>query len=102
MNELKNIIKNVISSEIDPDGGVFSDGFILQPINVITGLKGDGTPEEVSTQYQLDFFYKNKGEITARAKELLFELGDYPTNDLSFTWEGTARLWRATVFIEKV
>lgn len=102
MNKLKDIIETIISREIDPERGVFSDGYILQPIYVSTGLKGDGNPEELATNYQLDFFFKNKGEIAAKAKELIYELGDYPTSELSFVWEETVRLWRATVFIETV
>ena len=102
MNKLKDIIETVISKEIDQDYGVFSDGYILQPTYISAELKGDGNPEEVTTNYQLDFFYKNKREIIARAKELIVQLGDYPTNDLSFVWEETVRLWRATVFIEVI
>ena len=102
MNKLKTIIETVISKEIDQDLGVFSDGYILQPIDVITELKGDGNPEEVATNYQLDFFYRNKGEITARAKDLIMQLSDYPINDLTFVWETTARLWRATVIIQVI
>lgn len=102
MNKLKSIIETVISREIDLDRGVFADGYILQPIEIRADLKGDGFPEEVTIQYQLDFFYRNRGEVVARAKELLFALGDYPTNDLSITWEETVRLWRATVFIDKI
>lgn len=102
MNKLKSIIETIVSQEIDLDRGVFADGYILQPYGIRADLKGDGYPEEISTQFQLDFFYKNRGEVVARAKELLIALGDYPTNDLSITWEETVRLWRGTVFIEKI
>lgn len=102
MNKLKSIIETVISKEIDPDSGVFSDGYILQPFALRTELKGDGFPEELATQYQLDFFYKNRGETVSKARELIIKLGNYPLNDLSFTWEETARLWRGTILIEAI
>lgn len=100
MSELNEIIETIITKEIEPDKGVFADGYILSPIYVSTALKGDGNPEELTTNYQLDFFFKSKGETIAKAKALILALADYPTNDLIFSWEETARLWRATVSIE--
>lgn len=102
MNKLKEIIETIITKEIEPDKGVFADGYVLAPIDVNIALKGDGNPTELTTRYQLDFFFKEKGETVAKAKALLIALGDYPTNDLTFTWEDNARLWRATVSIETI
>lgn len=100
MNKLIRIIESIITREIEQDMGVFADGYILAPVDIRTALKGNGNPEEITTRYQLDFFYKSRGELVAKAKALINALGDYPTNDLTFTWEETARLWRATVLIE--
>lgn len=102
MNNLKEIIETVITKEIEQDKGVCNDGYVLAPVYLSTALKGDGKPEEVTTSYQLDFFFRSKGELISKAKSLIDALKDYPTNDLTFTWEETARLWRATVSIETI
>lgn len=102
MNNLKEIIETVIAREIEQDEGVFDNGYILAPIYNDIALKGDGKPEEITTNYQLDFFFKKKNETIAKAKALIEALSDYPTNNLTFTWESTPRLWRCTVSIETI
>lgn len=102
MDKLKRIIETVISKEIDQDEGVFNDGYVLNPVILGATLKGDGEAEEITTSYQLDFFYKSKGILIAKAKDILVALGDYPTNDFTFIWESTPRLWRATVIIDTI
>lgn len=102
MDKLRDIIESVISREIEQDEGVFSDGYILAPINLGVALKGDGKTEEITTNYQLDFFFKRKMETIAKANLLMDALSDYPTGELMFTWESTPRLWRCTVIIETI
>jgi len=102
MSDLKSIINTIITKEIEPDKGVCNDGYVLAPVYIETALKGNGKPEEIATHYQLDFFFKSKGEVMAKAKSLIMALEDYPTTDLSFNWEENARLWRATVSIETI
>lgn len=102
MNELKRIIETIVYREIEPDEAVFSSGYTISPVIMNTSLKGDGEPEEITTSYQLDFFYKSRGEAIAKAKALIDALGDYPTNDLTFTWEEIVRLWRGTILIETI
>lgn len=102
MNKLKEIIETVIPNEIEQDKGVFANGYILAPAYLQTALKGDGKPTEITTNYQLDFFFKSKGEVTAKSKALILALGDYPLGDLTLNWEETVRLWRATVSIDTI
>lgn len=102
MNKLKQIIKTIITNEIEPDVAVFNDGYTIAPFTTYTALKGDGKPQEIATGYQLDFFFKSKGETVAKAKALIEALGDYPVSDLTYTWETTVRLWRATMTIETI
>lgn len=102
MDKLKRIIENVIPNEIDQDEGVFADGYVLSPVTLGASLKGDGIAEEINTSYQLDFFYKTKGILIAKARDILIALDDYPTNDITFSWEDTPRLWRATLIIDTI
>lgn len=102
MNKLKEIIETVIAREIEQDEGVFDNGYILAPVYHDVALKGDGKPEEIITDYQLDFFFRKKGETIAKAKALIEALSDYPMDDFAFTWESTARLWRCTTRIETI
>ena len=102
MNELKEIIETVISREIEQDEGVFNDGYVLAPAYTDVGLKGDGKAEEITKNYQLDFFFRKKGETIAKAEALMKALSDYPTTGLTFSFEETPRLWRGTVSIETI
>lgn len=102
MNNLKEIIETVILREIEQDEGVFSNGYVLEPVNIETALKGDGKPEEITTDYQLDFFFKKKGETVAKAKALIDALDEYQTSDVTFRWEEQVRLWRATMTITTI
>lgn len=98
--ELLQLIKTVIQKELDPDSNVVNNSFVLEPYMVSTVLKGDGNPTEVSTRYQLDIFYDKKGECINKAKALITLLSSYLVDDFTFTWESTARKWRATTTIE--
>lgn len=102
MNDLKKIIETIIPKEIEQDNAVFNGGYTIAPINVDIALLGDGEPQEITTSYQLDFFFKGKGELVAKTKSLIIALKDYSTNDTTFTWEETVRLWRATMTIEEI
>lgn len=102
MTELRAIIKTIIPKEISTDENVVENSFIIEPYMTEDVLKGDGRPEEISTSYQIDVFFKNKGELVAKAKELSLALGQFPNGGFTFTYEGVARLWRGTVTIEKI
>lgn len=102
MNELKQIIESVILKEIQQDDGVSDNSYVLEPISIETVLKGDGIAEETATNYQLDFFFRRKGELLAKAHELHEALGKYQMSDFSFMWEDMARMWRATVTITTI
>lgn len=102
MTELKTIIKSIIAKEISLDENVVDNSFVLDPYMNENALKGDGHPEEITTSYQLDIFFKNKGELIAKSKLLAIALGDYPMNEFVFNYEGVARLWRGTVTIQTI
>lgn len=102
MKELKSIIKNIIPKELQQDEIVVNASFVLDPYRLNTILKGDGHPEEIATQYQLDIFYDKKGELITKVKSLTLALADYAIEDFIITWESTARKWRATTIIEKI
>lgn len=58
--ELINLIKTLIPKELDQDNNLVDGSFVLDPYMVSTVLKGDGKPTEITTKYQLDFFYNKK------------------------------------------
>jgi len=99
---LKALIETVIDKEIQQDEGVFADGYTIEPVTMDEVLKGDGKPEEISTTYQIDIFYKAKGQLLHKAVLLAMALKDYPMSGFIFTWESNARLWRGTTSIEKI
>lgn len=102
MKALKEIIKTIIPYELQQDEGVKNNSFVLDPYILGQALRGDGMPQEIFTEFQLDVFFKNKGELTAKCKALSLALSDYPIEDFIFSWESTARLWRGTTIIEKL
>lgn len=100
MNEVKTIIKSIVPKELMQDENVVASSFLLEPFMTETILKGDGQPAELSTTYQLDVFFKNKGELVAKCKQLVEALADYPMEPFSYIWESNARLYRGTTNIE--
>lgn len=97
---LKNLIKTKVTTELNPNDKVVADSFTINPISLVIGLKGDGKVQESVQRYQLDFFFKGKGEVMNKAIALQDLLKEYVIGDLYLTWEETALLWRGTFSIE--
>lgn len=102
MKALKDLIKTIIPNELSQDEGVKNNSFVLDPYILGHALNGDGLPQEIFTEFQLDIFFKNKGELIAKSKAITETLGAYPVEDFIYTWESTARLWRGTTIIELI
>ena len=97
---LKNLIKTLVTTELNPNDKVVADSFTINPISLVIGLKGDGKVQESVQRYQLDFFFKEKGKVMAKAISLQDALKEYVIGDLYLTWEETALLWRGSFPIE--
>ena len=102
MNELIDIITKIVPNELDLDANVKTNSFILDPYLMDDVLKGDGVATESTVTYQLDVFFKNKGELIAKTKLISNALNIFVLSSWSFRWESTARVWRGTVSIEKL
>lgn len=102
MNELITIIKTIVPNELDQDTNVKTNSFILEPYMMNDVLKGDGKATESAVTYQLDLFFKNRGELVAKSTLVANAVNKYMVGAWSFTWESTARLWRATATIQKL
>ena len=97
---LKNLIKTVVTTELNPNDKVVADSFTINPVILMVGLKGDGSVQESVQRYELDFFFKEKGNVMAKAISLQDTLKDYVIGDLYLTWEENVLLWRGTFSIE--
>ena len=97
---LKNTIKTVVNTELNRDDDVVKDSFVLNPVSLDIGLKGDGAQQELIQRYQLDFFYEAKGKAMAKAVALQDALSEYACGDCAFLWEQNALLWRGSLTIE--
>ena len=97
---LKNLIKSIVTTELNPNDKVVANSFTLNPISLVIGLKGDGHVQESVQRYELDFFFNQKGEVMAKAIALQDALKEYAIGDLYLTWEQNVLLWRGTFAIE--
>lgn len=100
LTTLKNLIKTVVSTELNRDDDVVANSFVLNPISLDIGLKGDGAQQELVQRYQLDFFFEAKGKTMSKAVALQNALNEYVCGDCLFTWEQNALLWRGTFSVE--
>lgn len=102
MTELVTIISTIITTELLQDDVVKANSFVLDPVTTDVVLRGDGKPEEVTTSYQLDFFFEKKGKLVSKTKALIAALSDYCISNVTYRWEDTVRLYRATMRIETI
>lgn len=100
MNELEELIKIIVPSEVQENHAVKANQYILNPFMVGNALSGNGEPQEVFTRYQLDIFYEKKGKLVSKIKALKEVLKDYAVSDFQITYETNALLWRGTATIE--
>ena len=100
LTTLKNLIKTIVTTELNPNDKVVADSFTINPVILAVGLKGDGGVQESVQRYEVDFFFEQKGKVMSKAIALQDGLQDYVIGDLYLNWEETALLWRGTFTVE--
>lgn len=100
LKALKNLIKTLVETELNPNDTVSANSFTINPVSLAIGLKGDGCVQESVQRYEVDFFFKQKGEVMAKAVALSKLLSEYIIGDVYLLWEQNVLLWRGMFTVE--